>query len=58
MKAKIGKVIITYPEDMQELQERYTKSVAKVLIDLFSIDELKLIIEKLPDKKILYEENS
>lgn len=55
MKTKIGQVNVTYPNDMQELQERYAKAVAKVLIDLFSVDELKLILEKLPDKEILYE---
>lgn len=47
MKSNVKTVTVIYPEDITDLQRKQAKSIAKILIDKLSDEELELLIKKL-----------
>ncbi|KZL93587.1 hypothetical protein [Clostridium magnum] len=51
MKEKVKSVIVTYPEDMDELTKNYSKSIARVLIKIVPPHQIDELIKRLEDKE-------
>ncbi len=50
MKSKIKNVKVIYPENTEEFNRRVAEVIAKIIIERISIEEFRLLEEKLKNK--------